>query len=65
VEVDMFENRIRIDPLDTTLYRRLRVEGMRVGGGEVDFTVECGEGVRVSVDRKPSGLRVELPAGSQ
>jgi glycogen debranching enzyme len=65
VEVDMFENRLRIDPLDTTLYRRLRVEGMRVGDGEVDFTVECGEGVRVSVDRKPSGLRVELPAGSQ
>src|SRR5215469_5565763 len=65
VEVDMFENRLRIDPLDTKLYRRLRVEGMRVGDGVVDFTVECGEGVRVSVDRKPSGLRVELPAGSQ
>jgi glycogen debranching enzyme len=64
VEVDMFENRLRIDPLDTKLYRRLRVEGMRVGDGVVDFTVECGEGVRVSVDRKPSGLRVELPAGS-
>jgi glycogen debranching enzyme len=65
VEVDMFEKRIRIDPLDTTLYRRLRVEGMRVGDGELDFTVECGEGVRVIVDRKPSGLRVELPAGSR
>jgi glycogen debranching enzyme len=65
VEVDMFENRLRIDPLDTKLYRRLRVEGMRVGDGVVDFTVECGEGVRVSVDRKPTGLRVELPAGCQ
>jgi len=65
VEVDMFANRIRIDPLDTKLYSRLRVEGMRVGDGEVDFTVECGEGVRVSVDRKPAGLQVELPAGSQ
>jgi glycogen debranching enzyme len=64
VEVDMFENRLRIDPLDTKLYRRLRVEGMRVGDGVVDFTVECGEGVRVRVDRKPPGLRVELPAGS-
>ncbi len=65
VEVDMFENRLRIDPVDTALYRRLRVEGMRVGDGEVDFTVECGEGVRVVVDRKPSGLHVELPAGSR
>ena len=65
VEVDMFENRLRIDPVDTTLYRRLRVEGMRVGDGEVDFTVECGEGVRVSVDRRPAGLQLELPAGSR
>ena len=64
VDVNLFENRLRIDPLDTTLYRRIRVEGMRVGDGEVDFTVECGEGVRVSVDRKPAGLQVELPAGS-
>jgi hypothetical protein len=65
VEVDMFESRLRIDPLDTGLYRRLRVEGMRVGDGEVDFTVECGEGARVRVDRKPAGLRtLELPAGS-
>jgi hypothetical protein len=38
---------------------------MRVGDGELSFTVECGEGVRVEVDRKPSGLRVELPAGSR
>jgi glycogen debranching enzyme len=63
VDVDMFEKRLRIDPLDTSLYRRLRVEGMRVGDGEVDFTVECGDGVRVTVDRKPTGLEVELPAG--
>jgi glycogen debranching enzyme len=65
VEVDMFDKRVRIDPLDTSLYKRLRVEGMRVGDGELDFTVECGDGVRVTVDRQPSGLRVELPAGSR
>ena len=65
VEVDMFEKRLRIDPLDTSLYGRLRVEGMRVGDGEVDFTVQCGEGVKVTVDRTPRGLRVELPAGSR
>jgi hypothetical protein len=59
----MFEGCLRIDPLETQLYRRLRIENMRVGDGEVDFTVECGEGVRVKVDRKPPGVkRLELPA---
>jgi glycogen debranching enzyme len=63
VEVSVFDSRLRIDPLPTTLYRRLRVEGMRVGDGELDFTVDCRDGVRVSVDRRPPGLRlVELPA---
>jgi len=65
VEVDMFERRLRIDPVDTRLYRRLRVEGMRVGDGEVDFTIECGDGARVQVDRRPSGLTLELPSGSK
>jgi glycogen debranching enzyme len=65
VDVDVFGRRLRIDPLDTRLYRRVRVEGMRVADGELDFTVECGDGVRVLVDRMPSGLDLELPAGSQ
>ena len=65
VEVDVFERRLRIDPLDTPLYGRLRVEGMRVGDGEVDFTIECGDGARVDVDRKPAGLTLELPAESK
>ena len=65
IEVERFEGRLRIDPLDTPLYRRLRVEGMRVGDGEVDFTVECGDGARVQVDRKPAGLTLELPAQSR
>lgn len=63
VEADLFEGWLRIDPLDTQLYRRLRVEGMRLGDGELSFTVECGEGVRVKVDRKPPAVkRLELPA---
>ncbi len=65
VEVDVFARRLRIDPLDTELYSRLRVEGMRVADGELDFTVECGDGVRVQVDRMPAGLELELPAGSR
>jgi glycogen debranching enzyme len=65
VEANVFEGRLRIDPLATPLYQRLRVEGMRVGDGALDFTVEMCEGSRprVIVDRKPRELKlVELPA---
>jgi glycogen debranching enzyme len=65
VEADVFEARLRIAPLPTPLYRRLRVEGMRVGEGRLDFTVEMTDGdhPRVTVDRCPAGLKVlELPS---
>ncbi|MBO0687035.1 MAG: hypothetical protein J2P45_28120, partial [Candidatus Dormibacteraeota bacterium] len=65
VEANVFEGRLRIDPVPTPLYGRLRVEGMRVGDGVLDFTVDMEEGdrPRVSVDRRPPGLKaVELPA---
>ncbi len=62
IEVDALEGRLRIDPVETPLFRRLRVEGMRVGGELVSFTVECGEGARVVLDRRPAGFRhLELP----
>jgi glycogen debranching enzyme len=63
VEADLTSGRLRIDPVETPLYSRLRVEGMRVGEGELDFTIECGEGVQVKVDRVPPGITLlELPA---
>jgi glycogen debranching enzyme len=63
VEADTFDRRLRLDPLETTLYSRLRVEGMKVADGELDFTVEQRRGgIRVKVDRQPPGLRLELPA---
>lgn len=63
VEVDALEGRLRLDPLKTPLFRRLRVEGMRVGDGELDFTVDFSDGTRVQVDRRPPSLRhLELPA---
>jgi glycogen debranching enzyme len=63
VEADVLEGKLRIDPLETCLYERLRVEGMRVGDGELDFTVDLRRGgVRVEVDRHPPGLALELPA---
>jgi glycogen debranching enzyme len=62
VEVRSLEGKLRIDPVETCLYRRLRVEGMRVADGLLDFTVEnTRSGVRVKVDRKPKSLELELP----
>jgi glycogen debranching enzyme len=65
VQANVLKGCLRIDPLATPLYRRLRVEGMRVGDGSLDFTVEMSDGgqPRVAVDRKPRELKlVELPA---
>jgi glycogen debranching enzyme len=63
VRVDVLERRVRIDPVETPLYNRLRVEGMRVGEGAIDFTISQGRGgTRVKVDKLPAGLRLELPA---
>ena len=65
VQANVFEGWLRIDPLSTPLYRRLRVEGMRVGEGTLDFTVEMGDGDQpvVKVDRTPRGLKlVERPS---
>jgi glycogen debranching enzyme len=63
VDVDSFGRRLRIDPLATPLYDRIRVEGMRVAGGELDFTVDRDGGTpRVRVDRSPKGLELELPS---
>ncbi len=63
VEVDALGGRLRIDPLPTRLFDRLRVERMRVAGGELDFTVDMHEGQpRVRVDRCPPGIDVETPA---
>jgi glycogen debranching enzyme len=63
IRVDVLEKRVLIDPVETPLYNRLRVEGMRVGEGQIDFTISQGRGrPRVKVDNVPSGLRLELPA---
>ena len=63
IDVDLFAKRIRIAPLETTLYRRLRVCGLRVGEHTLDFTVEHGDGhPRVRCERPPAGVNLELPA---
>ncbi|GAC1654889.1 MAG: amylo-alpha-1,6-glucosidase [Candidatus Dormibacteraceae bacterium] len=63
LEADVPAGKVRIDPLDTPLYNRLHVSGLRVGEGTVDFTVDRRRGgVRVIVDRCPKGIDVEHPA---
>jgi glycogen debranching enzyme len=63
VHADALAKRLRIDPLETPLFDRLRVEGMRVAGGTLDFTIDRSRGkARVKVDKKPAGLELELPA---
>jgi glycogen debranching enzyme len=63
LEVDVLGGRIRIDPVETPLYNRLHVSGLRVGDGAVDFTVDHRRGgVRVVVDRCPPGITAEHPS---
>ena len=63
ISVSVLDRRLRIAPVATPLYQRLRVEGMRVGEGSVDFTIESPDGSpRVKVDRCPAGLNLELPS---
>jgi glycogen debranching enzyme len=64
VQADVFGGTLRIDPLPTPLYDRVRVEGMRVAGQRLDFTIDARDGARplVKVDRAPKGLELELPA---
>jgi glycogen debranching enzyme len=63
LEADALAGRLRIDPVDTPLYGRLHVSGLRVGDGSVDFTVDRRRGgVRVVVDSSPPGITVEHPS---
>jgi glycogen debranching enzyme len=63
IEVDSVAGVLRVDPLPTCLYDRLRVERLRIGDHEVNVTIEqAGAVPRVKVDRRPRGVRLELPA---
>ncbi|HEX6489638.1 MAG TPA: glycogen debranching N-terminal domain-containing protein [Candidatus Dormibacteraeota bacterium] len=63
IEPDSLAGVLRVDPLPTPLYSRLRIEGVRVGDDDVDITIESADSSpRVKVDRRPRGMRLELPA---
>jgi glycogen debranching enzyme len=63
IEADSLRGVIKVDPLPTSLYQRLRIEGLKVGEHELDITIDgCDSAPRVKVDRRPRGIRLELPA---
>jgi len=63
LDVDLFAKRVRIAPLETPLYRRLHVCGLRIGEQSMDFTVDQRHGSpTVTCDRPPVGIALELPA---
>ena len=63
LKVDVLRGRVTIDPVETPLYRRLHVSGLRVGDDTLDFTVDRRRGgVRVAVDRCPAGITAEHPS---
>ncbi len=63
LQVDVLRGIVRIDPVETPLYSRLHVSGLRVGDDTLDFTVDRRRGgVRVAVDRCPPGITAEHPS---
>ena len=63
LDVDVLSGRLTIDPVDTPIYNRLHLSGLRVGDELLDFTVDRRRGgVRVIIDRAPAGITVEHPS---
>lgn len=64
IDADLLNGRLRIDPVPTPLFTRLRIENMQIGGGRLDCTIRYdGGNPRVEVDRMPESVRhLETPA---
>jgi glycogen debranching enzyme len=63
LRVDALGGFISIDPIPTSLYRRLRLQGLRAAGGVLDFTIEQDPaGLHVDVHQAPDGVAVEMRA---
>jgi glycogen debranching enzyme len=56
LEADASRGLLRIAPLETSLWKRLKVTGLHFGGHRLDFSVD---GRRVNVRSLPKGIRVE------
>jgi glycogen debranching enzyme len=58
LDADARRKRLRIAPMETSLWRRLEVTGLHFAGQRIDFSVD---GTRVKVGRLPRGVKVETP----
>lgn len=56
LEADARRGRLRIAPIETTLWRRLEVNGLHFAGHRIDFSLE---GTRVKLGAIPRGIKVE------
>jgi glycogen debranching enzyme len=59
LEADARRKRLRIAPLDTSLWRRIEVTGLHFAGHRLDFSVE---GTRVKLGALPRGIKVDTPS---
>ncbi len=60
LEADSSRGRLRIAPVETSLWKRLEVTGLHFAGERIDFSVE---GERVKVGRVARGIKVDLGSG--
>jgi glycogen debranching enzyme len=59
LQADATRGRLRIDPIETPLWRRLEVSGLHFAGHRIDFSVD---GTRVKMGKVPDGIKVETPS---
>ncbi len=57
LQADASRGRLRIAPVETSLWKRLEVTGLHFAGHRLDFAVE---GTRVKLGRVPRGVEVEV-----
>jgi len=60
LEADSSRGRLRIAPVEMSLWKRLEVTGLHFAGERIDFSVE---GERVKVGRVARGIKVDLGSG--
>jgi glycogen debranching enzyme len=58
LEADARRGRLRIAPLETSLWQRLDVTGLHFAGHRIDFSVD---GTRVKLGALPRGVKVDTP----
>jgi hypothetical protein len=55
LSADARRGRLRVAPLETSLWKRVEVSGLHFGGHRIDFMVD---GTKVKVGKLPKGIAV-------